>query len=78
LKRQLKLPNHPRRIEGYDISNIGGEAPVGVMVTFIDGKPAKGLYRQYKIRAMGPDDYAMIREIIKKKDTQRMRQKQTL
>ena len=67
LKRQLKLPNHPKRIEGYDISNIGGEAPVGAMVTFIDGKPAKGLYRRYKIRARGPDDYAMIREIIKRR-----------
>jgi len=67
LKRQLKLPNHPKRIEGYDISNISGEAPVGSMVTFIDGKPAKGLYRRYKIHASGPDDYAMIREIIKKR-----------
>lgn len=37
------------------------------MVTFIDGKPAKGLYRRYKIHASGPDDYAMIREIIKKR-----------
>ncbi|MGB9844221.1 excinuclease ABC subunit UvrC [Methanothermobacter tenebrarum] len=67
LKRQLKLPEHPRRIEGYDISNISGEAPVGSMVTFIDGKPAKGLYRRYKIHTRGPDDYAMLREIIKRR-----------
>ncbi|BAW31086.1 UvrABC system protein C [Methanothermobacter sp. MT-2] len=67
LKRQLKLPTYPRRIEGYDISNISGKTPVGSMVTFIDGKPAKGLYRQYKIHTRGPDDYAMIREIIKRR-----------
>ncbi|MEM4525417.1 MAG: excinuclease ABC subunit UvrC [Methanothermobacter sp.] len=67
LKRQLKLPKHPKRIEGYDISNISGEAPVGSMVTFIDGKPAKGLYRRYKIHTKGPDDYAMLREIIKRR-----------
>ena len=67
LKRRFKLPTYPRRIEGYDISNISGESPVGSMVTFIDGKPAKGLYRQYKIHTRGPDDYAMIREIIKRR-----------
>ena len=45
----LGLEALPRRIEGYDISNIGPEIKVGSQVTFIDGKPSKENYRIYKI-----------------------------
>ncbi len=72
LKALLNLPNVPKRIEAFDISNIQGTNPVGSMVVFIDGMPAKSQYRKFKIRgrivsAEGlpkADDFAMMREII--------------
>lgn len=65
LKEILKLPSIPRRIEGYDISNIQGTNPVGSMVVFADGLPAKSLYRKFKIRTKEtPDDIAMMKEML--------------
>jgi len=64
LKGELKLPSIPRRIEGLDISNIGGEHATGSVAVFLDGKPAPGMYRRYRIRTRGPDDYAMMRELV--------------
>lgn len=58
----------PRRIEAFDNSNIQGTDPVSAMVTFIDGKPHKNDYRKYKIRDVdGPDDYEMMREVIRRR-----------
>ncbi len=57
-----------RVIEGYDISNTGGASSVGAMVTFRDGAPSKADYRKYRIRSVaGPDDYASIAEVIKRR-----------
>ncbi|MGZ4857390.1 MAG: helix-hairpin-helix domain-containing protein, partial [Methanobacteriaceae archaeon] len=53
-----------RRIEAFDISNLGGEMAVASMVVFEDGKPQKKDYRRYKIQTPGPDDYAMMREVL--------------
>lgn len=65
LQELLKLPQLPRRIECYDMSNTQGTNPVGSMVVFIDGKPAKGEYRKFKIRSKDtPDDFAMMRETL--------------
>ena len=56
------------RIEGYDISNISGKMATGSMVVFIDGKPAKDQYRQFKIKTkFTPDDPAMIKEVLSRR-----------
>lgn len=58
------------RAEGYDISNISGKMATGSMVVFIDGKPARDQYRQFKIRTkFSPDDPAMIKEILSRRLT---------
>lgn len=68
LKTLLKLPNLPRRIEGYDISNIQGTNPVGSMVVIKDGQAAKSEYRKFKItRKQTPDDFAMMREMLERR-----------
>ncbi len=68
LQRQLALPHPPRRIEGFDISTTAGTEPVGSLVVFIDGQPARSEYRKYKVRSIsGPDDYAALREIIERR-----------
>lgn len=65
LQKLLSLPELPRRIECYDMSNTQGTNPVGSMVVFIDGKPAKSEYRKFKIRSKDtPDDFAMMRETL--------------
>jgi excinuclease ABC subunit C len=68
LKNELNLPKLPSRIEGYDISNIQGKDAVGSMVVFHDGKPKSSLYRRFKIKTVaGADDYAMLREVLKRR-----------
>ena len=61
----LGLPGPPGRIEGYDMSHLAGGQSVGVMVVFLEGRPAPSLYRRFRIRRAGErDDYAMMREVI--------------
>lgn len=65
LQALLELPERPRIIEGLDIATLQGEASVGSLVCFIDGKPFKNSYRRYRIKTVaGVDDYAMIREVL--------------
>ena len=65
LGRILGLARVPRVIEGVDISNIQGKNPVGSIVVFHDGRPAKKEYRLFKVRTVeGPDDYAMMEEVL--------------
>ncbi len=65
LKKLLGLPATPSRIEAFDISNIQGSVAVGSMVTFVDGRPLKSGYRHFRIRTVeGPDDFAMMREVL--------------
>ena len=52
LQDELGLPEPPRRIECYDISNIQGTNCVASMVVFIDGRPASQQYRRFKIRTV--------------------------
>jgi excinuclease ABC subunit C len=64
-REKLRLGRIPRRIEAFDISDIGGLHAVGSMVVFQDGKPDKGRYRHFKIKTVtGPDDYGMMREVL--------------
>ncbi|MGT2741763.1 excinuclease ABC subunit UvrC [Streptococcus plurextorum] len=63
----LGIPT-PNRIEAFDNSNIMGTSPVSAMVVFENGKPAKKEYRKYKIQTVdGPDDYASMREVIRRR-----------
>ncbi|MDO8670127.1 MAG: excinuclease ABC subunit UvrC [Dehalococcoidia bacterium] len=58
----------PVRIECYDISNIQGTAAVGSMVVFENGQPKPGHHRRFKIKTVeGPDDYAMIQEVLRRR-----------
>lgn len=60
----------PHRIEAFDNSNIQGTDPVSAMVLFVDGKPEKKGYRKYKIQNVeGPDDYASMEEVIRRRYT---------
>lgn len=73
LGRLLNIPT-PVRIESFDNSNIMGTNPVSAMVVFINGKPSKKDYRKYKIKTViGPDDYASMREVIKRRYSRVMR-----
>ena len=64
LKKYLKLEKLPRIIEGYDISNISGKFAVGSKVSFKDGKPNKKLYKHFKMETPGPNDFAMMEELL--------------
>ena len=68
LQKHLNLKQPPRRIEGFDISNIHGKDAVASMVCFIDGKPRKSEYRIFKIRIKDtPDDFAMMFEAVSRR-----------
>ena len=73
LGKLLQIPT-PVRIESFDNSNIMGTSPVSAMVVFINGKPSKKDYRKYKIKTVvGPDDYASVREVIRRRYSRVMR-----
>ncbi len=76
LKDILNLPSVPKRIECYDISNTQGTNPVGSMVVFKDGLPAKGEYRKFKIQGKAtPDDFMMMKEMLQRR-LQRIKNKE--
>ncbi|OIO63341.1 MAG: excinuclease ABC subunit C [Candidatus Marinimicrobia bacterium CG1_02_48_14] len=65
LQDDLQLPAAPRRIDGFDISHLGGTETVASMVCFMDAKPAKKEYRKFQIKTVeGIDDFASMREVI--------------
>ncbi len=65
LKKFLKLKSLPKRIEGYDISNIQGQFATGSMVVFSNGQIDKSQYRKFKIRIENsPNDIAMLKEVL--------------
>ena len=67
LGKLMGIPT-PVRIESFDNSNIMGTSPVSAMVVFENGKPNKKEYRKYKIKTVeGPDDYASMREVIRRR-----------
>jgi excinuclease ABC subunit C len=75
----LFLPGLPIRIEGFDISNIMGKEAVGSMVVFMNGRPARSEYRLFRIRTVrGIDDYEMMREVVRRRYTRVLAEKQRL
>ncbi|TLS39190.1 excinuclease ABC subunit UvrC [Pseudalkalibacillus caeni] len=74
LGEQLGIPA-PLRIEAFDNSNIQGTNPVSAMVSFIDGRPDKSGYRKYKIKSVkGPDDYASMKEVVRRRYTRLLKE----
>ena len=68
LRRELHLPQTPKRVECYDISDIRGTSAVGSMVVFQDGQPTPSHYRRFRIKTVeGTDDYAMIQEVLRRR-----------
>ncbi len=70
LQELLKLPSAPRRIEGYDISHLGGTETVGSMVVLKDGKTANDQYRSFAIRTIREgdiDDYRSMKEVLRRR-----------
>jgi excinuclease ABC subunit C len=70
LQRLLNLPVKPLRIEGYDISHLGGTETVGSMVVMKNGKTANKDYRSFTIRTMKAgvvDDYRALKEVLKRR-----------
>jgi excinuclease ABC subunit C len=67
LRDALRMEELPVRIEGFDISNIGGEHTVASMVVFQGGATKKSDYRRFRVRgerADGPDDFASMEEVL--------------
>ena len=68
LQGMTGLPELPRRLEAYDISNIAGTDMVASMVVFRDGKPFKSGYRHFKLEGMdGQDDYGAMRQVLRRR-----------
>ena len=68
IQEQLKLPKIPVHIECFDNSNIQGSDAVAACVVFKMGKPSKKDYRKFNIKTVeGPDDYASIKEVVRRR-----------
>lgn len=74
LREVLGMEELPVRIEGFDISTIGGEHTVASMVVFEGGATKKADYRRFKVRgerreegSRGPDDFASMEEVLSRR-----------
>lgn len=79
LQDALQLPSLPIQIECFDNSNISGTDAVAACVVFIKGKPSKNDYRKYNIKTVvGPDDYASMKEVVRRRYTRLMEEEKSL
>ena len=70
IQEQLHLEKMPNHIECFDNSNIQGSDAVAACVVFKKAKPSKKDYRKYIIRTVsGPDDYASMQEVVRRRYT---------
>ena len=68
VQRICQLSKLPYRMECFDNSHLSGTNPVASMVTFIDGKPEKSLFRKFRIPAeLGGDDYGSMRNVLERR-----------
>lgn len=73
LAKAIGLRQPPRRIEGFDISNISGTFAVASLVSFKNGRPDRANYRRFKIKTVeGQDDFASMAEVVKRRYTRLM------
>lgn len=79
LQEDLHLPQLPAHIECFDNSNFQGSYPVAAMVCFKDGSPSKKDYRHFHIKTVvGPNDFASMSEIVKRRYKRLLEEKQPL
>ena len=79
IQTELGLARLPYRIELFDNSNLQGTDAVAACVVFEKLKPAKKKYRKYIIRTVaGPDDYASMKEVVRRRYTRQMEEQQPL
>lgn len=65
LQKALELPEFPKRIEAFDISNLGDTGIVAAMTVFVDAKPLKRDYKKFRIKELEiRDDYASMRQAV--------------
>lgn len=74
LSKVLELPVVPERIECYDISHLGGQETVASMVVFTQGVPDGSAYRRFKIKQDQNDDFASMRETLRRRFMQAQQQ----
>jgi excinuclease ABC subunit C len=67
LAKALDLDRRPSRIECFDISHLSGSETYASCVVFVDGEPAKGEYRLFRIERPGVDDFASIAEAVSRR-----------
>ena len=78
IEKLLGIPS-AMRMEAYDISNTNGFESVGSMVVYEKGKPKRSDYRKFKIRTVkGPDDYASMEEVLTRRFSHGLREKEEL
>lgn len=79
LKHALNLEKLPLQIECFDNSNISGTDAVAACVVFKKCKPSKKDYRTYNIKTVdGPDDYASMKEVVRRRYRRMMEENCTL
>ena len=68
IQQKLHLEKIPMTIEAFDNSNISGSDAVAACVVFKKARPSKKDYRKYIIKTVqGPDDYASMKEVVKRR-----------
>ena len=79
IQEQLHLPKLPAHIECFDNSNIQGSDAVAACVVFKMGKPSKKDYRKFNIKTVvGPDDYASMKEVVRRRYTRAIEEQSPL
>ena len=79
LQNKLKLPKLPYHIECFDNSNISGTDAVAGCIVYKKMKPSRKDYRKYNIKTvMGPDDYASMQEVVRRRYSRMLEEQQPL
>ena len=79
LQEMLRLPKMPYQIECFDNSNISGTDAVAGCVVFKGLKPSKKDYKRYNIKTVeGPDDYASMQEVVRRRYSRMLEEGTTL
>ena len=79
LQNKLKLPKLPYHIECFDNSNISGTDAVAGCIVYKKMKPSRKDYRKYNIKTvMGPDDYASMQEVVRRRYSRMLEEQQSL